>query len=334
MAKTAEEISKATGFSVTTIRFVLNGQAEKYRISAKTQQQINDYIAVHGYSVNHAARSLKLKRSDTIGLVVPDLDNAFFAGLMAALEVLCRKRNLLLLTVASHDDAQLENRAITTLLARGVDGLVVAPCQVATLPQLVKNKARVSVVMFDRNFYPSLFPTVVSDNYQGGLEMTRRLLKEAGGPCYFLCGDSGLPSIQDRVRGFEAACAQSGIADSRALLRLEAENSPAAGKHLMQALIEELGEPPRAFMCSSLKMLEGALQQIKLQRGEIDREILLGTFDDHAMLDFLPNRVLSIKQNEAALAQQVFDRLIEPVEARAPGNPCDIVPTELICRNF
>ena len=334
MAKTAEEISKATGFSITTIRFVLNGQAEKYRISAATQQKINDYIAVHGYSVNHAARSLKLKRSDTIGLVVPDLDNAFFAAFMAALEVICRRRDLLLLTVSSHDNAQLENRAISTLLARGVDGVVIAPCQVAALPQLLKSKSRVSVVMFDRDFRPSVFPTVTSDNFRGGLEMTRRMLDESAGACYFLCGDSNLPSIQDRVRGFEAAYKEKGAADSSKLILLEKENTPAAGKRLMQGLIEMLGEPPRAFMCSSLKMLEGALQQIKARRVTIDKDILIGTFDDHAMLDFLPNRVLSIKQDEATLAERVFERLIEPLAERKEACPCDVVPTELIFRNF
>ena len=131
-----------------------------------------------------------------------------------------------------------------------------------------------------------------------------------------------------------AACAEHGIVDAGRLILLETENSPAAGRHAMQALIENLGRMPRAFMCSSLKMLEGALQQLKLLRGEIDKDILLATFDDHAMLDFLPNRVLSIKQNESALAQQVFERLTESPAERKEGNPCDIVPTELIYRNF
>lgn len=53
-------------------------------------------------------------------------------------------------------------------------------------------------------------------------------------------------------------------------------------------------------MCSSLLILEGALSQLKLQTGQIARDILVGTFDDHAMLDLLPNRVLSIRQNEDA----------------------------------
>ena len=87
-------------------------------------------------------------------------------------------------------------------------------------------------------------------------------------------------------------------------------------------------------MCSALLLLEGALQQIRAQTGKIDKKILIGTFDDHTMLDFLPNRVLSIKQNESALAQQVFERLTESPTERTESNPCDIVPTELIYRNF
>ena len=333
MSKTAEEISKATGFSITTIRFVLNGQAEKYRISAATQQRINDYIAIHGYSVNHAARSLKLKRSDTIGLVVPDLANAYFARLMAELEILCRKRNLLLLTAASHDNPELENRVITNLLARGVDGLVIAPCQEVSLPQLKKTKSRPAIVLFDRDYSSSPFPTVVSDNYQAGLEITRQLLLHADGRCYFLCGHSDLPSIRDRMRGFLAACEEKGIDDGESLIRLEAENTPEAGRQLMQRLIAELGKPPRAFLCSSLMVLEGALQQIKAETGKVDKKILIGTFDDHAMLDWLDNRVLSIKQNEAALAQRVFDRLIEPLSERKKNRQHDSVAVELIRRN-
>ena len=333
MSKTAEEISIATGFSITTVRFVINGQSEKYRISTKTKKTIDDYIAIHGYSLNHAARSLKLNRSDTIGLVVPDLANAFFARLMAALESLCRKRNLLLLTVSSHEDPELENRAIANLLGRGVDGLVVAPCQPATLPQLLKNKARKSIVMFDRDYSPSLFPTVTSDNFQGGLELTRKILQETKGSFFFLCGHAELPSIHDRIRGFSAACEEFGLGDSESLLRLETENSPAVGRKLMHGLIDTLQCPPRAFMCSSLLILEGALHQIKSQTGHIAKDILIGTFDDHAMLDLLPNRVLSIRQNEDALAQRVFERLIQPMSERKGSQPCDIVPTELICRN-
>ena len=334
MPKTVEEIARETGFSITTVRFVINGQSERYRISAATKKQIEDYIAIYGYSINHAARSLKLNRSDTVGLVVPDLANAFFARFMAALETLCRERDLLLLTVASHEDPQLEDRAIGSLLARGVDGLVIAPCQSAVLAQLQKNKTRTPVVMFDRDYHPLLFPSVVSDNFTGGLEMARQMLEESAGDCYFLCGDYRLPSIQDRIRGFLAAAERREVAAAQDLIKLEADNSTLAGHQLMAALIAGRGAPPPAFMCSSLLVLEGALAELKATTGRIDKDILIATFDDHAMLDLLPNRVLSIRQNEAELAARVFARLAAPKGEGKAVTGRDVVPVELVVRNF
>lgn len=335
MSKTVEEIAKATGFSITTVRFVINGQTDRYRISAKTRQAIEDYIAIHGYSINHAARSLKLARTETIGFVVPDLANAYFARLMAALEARCNERNLLLLTLASHESPELENRAITSLLERDVDGLAIAPCQSVVLPQLRSNKTRASIVAFDRGYPSWPFPAVVSDNYQGGLEMARRMLQEsAGGECFFLCAHADSPSIQDRIRGFETACAECGVDDVASRIWTDANDSPDAGRHLMRILIDELRRPPAAFMCSSLLVLEGALLQLREQMGSIDPELLIGTFDDHAMLDLLPNRIVAVRQNEKAIAERLFERLMAPRDPAGLPGETDTVPCEVICRNF
>jgi LacI family fructose operon transcriptional repressor len=335
MPKTIDEISRETGFSVTTVRLVINGQSEKYRISSKTRQIIKDYVALHGYSLNHAARSLKLNRSDTVGFVVPDLSNAFFAYLMAALETLCRACNLLLLTVASHEDPVLENRAVASLLARGVDGLVIAPCQAALLPQLIKSRGRTSIVMIDRDFASGLFPTVVSDNFHSGRTMTRRMLQESRGETFpFLCGHAESPSIRDRICGFSEACREAAAGGEKILT--ETDDNIEAGSCMMQQLIDRAGGmPPRAFMCSSLLILEGALQQLKTRIGRIDPAILIGTFDDHIMLDLLPNPVFSIRQNGKALASKIFEYLTRPrVEDKKAVYASSVITTELVCRNL
>lgn len=335
MSKTVEEIAKATGFSITTVRFVINGQTDRYRISAKTRQAIEDYIGIHGYSLNHTARSLKLARSETIGFVVPDLANAYFARLMAALEARCNERNLLLLTLASHEDPALENRAITSLLERDVDGLAIAPCQESVLPQLRSSKTRASIVLFDRGYASWPFPSVVSDNYRGSLEMARRMLQESPtGECFFLCAHADSPSIADRVRGFQAACAEHGIEDTSLRIWREPRDCTATGRHLMRILSEDLRRPPKAFMCSSLLVLEGALLQLRDQMGSIDPQLLIGTFDDHAMLDLLPNRIISVRQNESIIAEQLFQRLTEPRDCGQNLGKADVIPCDLVCRNL
>ena len=211
MPKTVEEIAKETGVSITTVRLVINGQADKYRISARTQKKISDYVELHGYVLNHAARSLKTKRSEAIGFVVPELANAFFSRLMAELEILCRSRGFVLLTASTHEDPEMENRAIESLLSRGVDGLVIAPCQTPAHKQLFGKKTGPAVVLVDRDYNQFRYPTVQSDNYHSGLDLSRRMFSEASAPVYFLCAHADLPSIQERLRGFIVACEEAGF---------------------------------------------------------------------------------------------------------------------------
>lgn len=333
MAKTVEEISRDTGFSVTTVRFVINGQADKYRISAKTRQLIEDHIAVHGYRLNHAARSLKLNKSETLGFVVPDLSNTFFARVMAELETLCRDHNFLLLTVSSHEDPDQENKAVANLLARGVDGLAIASCQGESLLPLTKNNKYIPVVMFDRDYRVPNVPVIISDNYQSAMNMSERMLAISEGAVYFLAGQTEIPSIQERIRGFLAACQRANIHPDHALVRRDGEDCVNAGRRMMRTLFEDLEAPPRAFICSSLLVLEGALLMIKERQGSIDNDILIGTFDDHTMLDLMSNRVLSIRQDEATLAKRIFEQLVERgVDKERPSS--HIVPSTLICRNL
>lgn len=333
MAKTVEEIARDLGVSITTVRLVINGQAQKYRISANTQKRIEDYVAQHGYVLNHAARSLKLRRSDAIGFVVPDLANAFFARLMAELEILCRDRDLVLLTASTHEDPAQENRAIESLLARGVDGLVIAPCQLPNHKQLFSKKNKTAVVLVDRDYNQLRYPTVQSDNYHSALDLARRLLAESPAELYFLCGRSDLPSIQDRMRGFAVALQEAAFPTPDGQIRQTGQDSAKAGYEMMSALIRAIGHMPAAFMCSSLLILEGVLQAIKEREGRIPANLLIGTFDDHAMLDLLPNRVLSARQDEAQLAVLVFDRLLEQMAGSEVTQMRNIVPCRLICRN-
>ncbi|CAK8739878.1 HTH-type transcriptional repressor PurR [Sodalis praecaptivus] len=108
MAKSVEQIATDLGLSITTIRLVLNGKADQYRISARTQERINRYVAEHGYTLNYTARSLKLNKTDTLGLVIPRLSNSFFSNLAEKLELRCREEGYHLVISSSYSDSQRE----------------------------------------------------------------------------------------------------------------------------------------------------------------------------------------------------------------------------------
>ncbi|MTJ80483.1 MAG: substrate-binding domain-containing protein [Telmatospirillum sp.] len=333
MPKTIKEIAGETGVSITTVRLVIGGNAEKYRISPKTRKLVEDYIALHGYVLHHAARSLKLKRTDTVGFVVPDLGNPFFAHLMAAMERLCRSRNLVLLSASTNDDPDLENRTIDNFLARGVDGLIIAPCQRPAHKQLLGRKPRLAVVMVDRDYDQDRFPAVSSDNVGSSLALTRRLLGEVEHPVDFLCAYTSLPSISDRISGFSAAMGEFGWTNWRDHVHAADEDSVESGRMLIRRLLNGRGALPRAFITSSLLVLEGAVQEVKSVAGSIPDDLLIGTFDDHAMLDFLPNRVYSVRQDESRLAALAFASIEEQMNGGGAEPRRETVECRIVRRN-
>jgi LacI family fructose operon transcriptional repressor len=333
MPKTIKEISSEIGVSITTVRLIINGQATKYRISPKTQKLVEDYVAIHGYVLHHAARSLKLKRTDTVGFVVPDLANPFFAHFMAAMERHCRSRDLVLLSASTNDDPDLETRTIDNFLSRGVDGLIIAPCQLPAHKQLFAKKSKTAVVLVDRDYPQNRYPTVASDNFESSRELTRQMMSDFGGPIDFLCAYTTLPSIRDRIGGFSAATMEQGSPNWEKFVHAAKEDCTASGRRLMRALIESRGAPPRAFMTSSLLVLEGAIQEMKAAAGSLPDDLVIGTFDDHAMLDFLPNRVYSVMQDEERLATLAFESVQAQMHGLAAEPSHMTIPCRIVRRN-
>ena len=328
--RTIAEIAAATGFSRTTVRFVVAGQAERHRIKAETRERIEAFVATHGLVVDHTARSLRTRRSEAVGLVVPDLANPFFARLTAELEERCRATGRVLLTASSHEDPEREAQAVAGLVGRGVDGLVVAPCRPPAAFKGIGRGGRTALVMVDRAYPASPYPTVVSDNREAAARLTTRLIDIGGAGVEFLCACPELPSIADRLAGFRAAAA-AGLDAIEGRIHVTDRDEPAAGAALLAALFGA-GRRPRAVMCSSLLMLEGALSALVARFGRLPEDLVVGTFDHHPLLDALPVRILSVRQDEAAIAERAFACLLAEMEG-GPREPVrHVMPGQLVDR--
>lgn len=329
--KTLDEVAAATGYSRTTVRFVVTGQAERHRIRPETRALIEDYVARHGLVVDHTARSLKTRRSDAVGLVVPDLANAFFARLTAELEDRCRATGRVLLTASSHEDAEREAQAVAGLLGRGVDGLVIAPCRPPEAFRTALRARRTAVVTVDRAHADAPWPTVVGDNRAAAEALAGRLLAIAGGAIDFVGACPALPSIADRIAGFRAAARAAALDRIESRLHLADRDEADQGARLMRAAIAAHGAPG-AVMCSSLLMLEGVFRALIDAFGRVPEALVIGTFDHHPFLDAVPNRILAVRQDERGLAQAAYARLLEQMEGR-PREPIRIVvPGRLVER--
>ncbi|KAA8998477.1 substrate-binding domain-containing protein [Affinibrenneria salicis] len=327
MAKTVEQIANALNLSITTVRLVLNGKARQYRISDKTQARITRYVAEHGYSVNHTARSLKLNKTETLGLIVPRLSNLFFSTLAEKLEMRCREAGYQLMISCTYSDALYENKLVEAQLQRNVDGLFVVPCSPQSLEHHLRRIKR-PLVLLDRDFAAPDVPLIVSDNFNGGRQLAEAMRAACGSaPLFFMAGDSEQPAIRERLRGYQSVV---GEASQHWILRAD-HNRHEDGERMMRQFFLQQSQAPRAFIASSLPVLEGGLSVLRERCGAIPADINIGTFDEHGMLGFLANNIWSMRQNEDAWVDRAFSAMQRALhgETSVPGA---VIPMTMIRR--
>ncbi|MGR5142040.1 substrate-binding domain-containing protein [Photobacterium sp. DNB23_23_1] len=316
MSKSISEIAMDTGFSVTTVKFVINGKADKYRISKKTQSVIQDYILEHGYTVNQTARSLKLNKTNTIGLIIPWLSNPFFSQLTEKLQTKCQEEDLQLLVVSSFGEPSQEYDLLQTLLARGVDALFWVASSRENQLKAIKANSNKPIIFIDQTFTQDNVIIVHSDNYSGSYQLTKRVLDLTISESFYICGDTNFPSIQARLKGFVNAHHDANRELHHSWNRIVNKNTHQDGYHAFKSLYEEINRVPEGLIFSSIPLMEGSLHYMKEQLGAIPRTTIIGTFDDHTMLDFLPNRVLSVRQNVDDIAYHSMHKLLQIVKQK------------------
>ncbi|WP_347254667.1 LacI family DNA-binding transcriptional regulator [Leminorella grimontii] len=317
MAKTAEEIAQALNVSITTVRLVLTNKAEQYRISPATQKKVEDYVAEHGYTLNYTARSLRMKKTYTLGLVVPRLSNPFFAKLSEKLETRCRQEGYQLMTSCTYGDEAYENRLVKALEERNVDGIFIAPTSKKSQEHHVKHRKK-PLVFLDRDFGSTLpnIAAIVTDNLDAGFTLTDAMLRQQPSPVHFFAGNPTLPTIVARMEGYRQAITSVEKRREDDLISCSPYDAIDDGELMMNAFIDRHGCTPKALIASSLTVMEGALFAVKNRLGAIPPEMNIGTFDEYVMLSFLTNRVWSMRQDKEALAANAFNAMEEQIAGR------------------
>src|SRR2546430_1661547 len=176
MTFTMKRVAAELGVSITTVSKVLNNQPD---IGPATRARVLKRVEELGYRPNAVARSLTLRRTNTLGVVIPDLMHSFFVEIVAGLESVMSARGYALLLCSSGEDAGKERRELEALKQRQVDGLVFASAHATGNEDLLRQlvDAGKSVVMIDRDDHPGIrCHRVLTDDERVGAIATSHLL--------------------------------------------------------------------------------------------------------------------------------------------------------------
>lgn len=179
MRATIKDIAAATGFSVTTISLVLNGKG--YKISDETKNQILAKARELNYRPNQLAVSLVKRQSKTIGFIVPDISNVYFANMARAIDEACRENGWSVILCNTNDNYDRDREYIDLLADKGADGIVFIMAKDNTREMAAEEidyleSIHIPYVVVDR--IPELrnCPAVGTDHEIGGYLAARHLL--------------------------------------------------------------------------------------------------------------------------------------------------------------
>lgn len=303
---TMRDVAAAAEVSLMTVSRVVNGEPG---VLPETAARVERAIRRLGYQRNDMARQLRSKGqlTHTIGLLVDDLANPFFATLASAVEDAARLRKYVVLIGSSNDNLRREREVISAFSARRVDGLIVVPA--AGSHRFLRDQlaAGVKVVCVDRPADGLNVDTVVVDNRNGAYGAVRHLLERGHRRIGYLGDRDDIWTVQERYEGFAEALAGERLAPDPDLVKHGLETRAAAAE--VAAALTQLPDPPTALFASNDLMTMGAIDGLHGRAGSI---ALVG-FDEFALADKLTPRVTVVAQDPAAIgataAQLLFARI-------------------------
>lgn len=312
---TLRDIAREVGLSTTSVSLVLNDRPCK--ISAESRRRIKEAARRKGYIPNQIARSLVTRRSQTIGLIVPNIESRFFSSLARRLELGCRRRGHLLLITNSDDSAANDAELVQTLTNRGVDGLFVVSSTANEEPGAlaeVLGSLPVPFVTVDRRVEGVSCDRVAFNNEAGGYLACRYLL-DAGHERIACLVNVSSSTGRERLEGYERALRERGVeSDPSLVLPCDYYISDAyevAGKLL--------ATDATAVFASSDNIALGLLKCLYERGLRVPRDYSMVSYDNSAADVLFEPALTSIEQNVEELASAALDVLFRRIEEGERG---------------
>lgn len=324
---TLDEVAKLAGVSKTTASYVINGKAQKYRISEKTQLKVMAVVDEHNYRPDHAASALRAGSSRSFGLIIPDLENTSYAKLAKLLEYNSRKAGYQILIGCSDDDPETEKNVAHALISRRIDALFVASC----LPDgseyyLTIQEKGTPIIAIDRSLDDEHFGCVISEDFDAAYDLTQSVITDNVESVGLIGALPDLNISRQRHLGFEAKAKEKGLAS---ITGYGEHFNSESGKAIFEQWIKE-ETVPDAIITTSYILLEGILD-VLIEKPELMGTVKLGTFGDNRLLDFLPIKINSLPQQFELIADSALALGLNASAKRYQAG-IELIPRKIVIR--
>lgn len=328
---TIYDIARELNISATTVSRGLKGHPT---INKNTRKKIAEKAKEMGYAPNTFAGSLRSKRTNTIGVIVPRLNSYFMSSALAGMEHIANKHGYNLIISQSLEDAKKEIENAHTMFNRRVDGLIISlSYNTENINHLLPFTARhIPVMFFDRVFSGEQFTGVVIDNYTAAYEVTQHLIRQGCKKIVHLAGNTLRNVYLDRLEGYTQALKDHTIKFDPKLV-ISSNLSEEAGIEAAHQILQ-MPQRPDGIFCANDNCAVYCMLELKKAGIRIPEDIAIAGFNNDRLSQIIEPNLTTVNYPGYAIGETTATHLINHLLGNTNINNTNtiVLRTELIIR--
>jgi len=273
---TIREVAQESGVSIATVSRVLNNSES---VTEKTRVKVTEAMAKLGYNRNAVARSLKIRKTRTIGIIAPELSNTFFMEILETMERIFADNEYTMVLCSSNNSIEDERKKLQVMIERTVDALVIIPVSEEGSHLLNKGLRQIPMILLDRQIPSLQFDTILTDNRYGVQCGIQGLVREGFQRIGFLGGSLQIPTAKERYLGYLDAMKEANLKVDEEFVFIEGHMDQKKGFALMREILQK-PNPPQAFFIANDMLHLGATTYLMETYTPEDRpKVVFASFD-------------------------------------------------------
>jgi LacI family transcriptional regulator len=320
-APTIRDVARLAHVGLMTVSRVINNHPS---LRPNTIKRVNAAIAALGYRKNEAARLLKGQRAMMIGLIVPDLSDAFFGACAHTVQQVARMHGYMTMVAGSDRDSELEIQQAELMASRKLSGLLVVTSVKDGDDRLQKlQETGLAIVAFDRPLSGAQTDAVVVENRLGSEEAVRHLIKHGHKRIVCIGYDEDVYTVRERMEGYNGSMRAAGLKPALALGLDTLDET----RKWVQLTIKSTERPTAIFTLNN-RMSAYVLQALSESGVPIPQGMALIGFDDFDLATVVSPPMTTVSQSAAEVARRAMALLLDRIAAHGRGT--EFVPAKIV----
>lgn len=322
---TRDDVARLAGVSSSTVSYVVNNGPRP--VSKATKEKVLLAIKELDYRPDAVARNLRRQSTTTVGLIIPDTCNTYFAEVAEGIESVAYENDYMVVFCNSDYKVERELSYIDHLYSERAAGIIIIPATSSAESLDLLLKYKIPTVSLDRAIPGAAVPSIVANNFHGGYIATQHLISLGHTRIACISRPVDLSHAQERVNGYLAALRDAHIPYDPLLMArggFRMEN----GKIAMSQLLD-LDDPPTAVFCYNDMMAIGALRCAHERGLKVPQDLSIVGFDDIIESTYTYPALTTIHQDKFGMGRQGMTLLLDLIKGKIENKPMQLQPLEL-----